>query len=232
MKLQDSVIVITGASRGLGRALAERCAQEGAQLVLSSMPSRELDAVARTFSAFAVPADVTDEAQVQHLASTAVQRFGCIDGWMNNAGIWVAHAPIEQQDSRRVHRIMEVNFFGTFYGSRAALIQMKKQGKGTIMNTLSTSALEGRVGSSGYCASKYAAVGFTKSLRLEAKPFGIDVIGVYPGGMKTHLFDEQRPEQYETYMDPADVAARVIANLQSDHPEEELIVRNVKIDEK
>lgn len=115
--------------------------------------------------------------------------------------------------------------FGTIYGSKAALIQMKKQNSGTIVNILSTSALEGRLGSSGYGASKYAALGFTKSLRLEGDESGVKTVAVYPGGMQTHLFDEQRPENYDQYMDPKIVAEKVVANLEQEDPEEELIIK-------
>ena len=90
---------------------------------------------------------------------------------------------------------------------------------------LSKSALQGGPGSSGYCASKYAAVGFTKSLRLEAAPEHISVLAVYPGGMKTHIFDEKRPADYDQYMDPAAVAKRVAENVKKEQPEEELILR-------
>jgi short-subunit dehydrogenase len=90
---------------------------------------------------------------------------------------------------------------------------------------LSTSALEGRPGSSGYCASKWAAVGFTKSLRLEVESAGIKVLAIYPGGMKTNLFDEEKSKNYESYMEPDFVAGKIIENLKKESPEEELVLR-------
>ncbi|KKW11829.1 MAG: Short-chain dehydrogenase/reductase SDR [Candidatus Jorgensenbacteria bacterium GW2011_GWB1_49_9] len=227
MTIKDKVIVITGASRGLGRALTDVFAKEGAKLILSSRQGDAFENESRELGAGFFPADVTDESQVAKLADFAVQKFGRIDVWINNAGIWIPHAPIEEMDLKRVHDMVEVNLFGTIHGSKAALIQMKKQGSGTIINILSTSALEGRAGSSGYCASKYAAVGFTESLRLEAQPENIKVLAVYPGGMQTHLFDEQKPADYDKYMAPDFVAEAIIGNLKKENPEEELIIRRV-----
>ena len=128
-------------------------------------------------------------------------------------------------DVERVRKVMDVNFFGTIHGSKAALMRMRKQGEGTIINILSTSALEGRANSSGYCASKYAADGFTKSLRKEVQGSEIKVFSIYPGGMRTNLFDESRPENYDEYMNPSDVAEKIVRNLKAENPEEEFVVR-------
>ncbi len=225
MIIKDKVVVITGASGGFGKALAAAFAKEGAKLILSSRNGTELDNAGRELNAAVFTADVINENEVIKLADFAVQKFGSIDIWVNNAGIWIPHAPAEEMNLKRVHDMVEVNLFGTIHGSRVALVQMKKQQSGTIINVLSTSALEGRAGSSGYVASKYAAVGFTKSLRLEAKPENIKVLAVYPGGMRTHLFDEKVPEDYDKYMDPRSVAETMIENLKKDNPEEELIIR-------
>lgn len=225
MDLREKVVVITGASRGLGRALALACAKEGARLVLASRREDELADIARETGGIAVVADVSDEEQVCKLAKTAIEKYSRIDMWVNNAGIWMPHVPMEQLDWRRVHELFEVNVFGLMYGSKEALVQMKKQNSGTIVNIISTSGLEGRKHSSGYCASKFAASGFTKSLRLEADGSDIRVIGVYPGGMKTHLFDEAPREEYDQFMDPSDVAAKIIAHIKNDNADPDLILK-------
>ena len=121
--------------------------------------------------------------------------------------------------------MIEINLFGTVYGSKEAIIQQKKQKSGVIINILSTSALEGRANASAYAASKFAVVGFTQSLRAEAKPFNIQVISVYPGGMRTEFFREQVPSDYEQYQDPKIVAEGILNNLKKDKVEEELILR-------
>lgn len=224
MKLNNSVIVITGASRGLGWALAEAFAQKQAHVVLCSRAKDIVDRAAK-LNGLGIVADVTDEAALRQVAAAAIKRYGQIDIWINNAGTRIPHGPVEQIDINRMHQMMEVNVFGVLYGSRAALNYMKPRQQGTIVNILSTSALTGRANSAAYAASKYAATGFTKSLRLEVAPAGITVIGVYPGGMRTNFFDEQKPDDYDQYMPPADVARRIIANLEQEQPEEELIVK-------
>lgn len=225
MEFQDKVVVITGANGGLGGALAVAFTKEGARLVLGTRTTDELKELTKSVNGLAIVADVANEQQVINLAQAAINKFGRIDIWVNNAGIRIPHCPVEELNSVRVHEMMEVNFFGTMYGSKAALIQMEKQKSGIIINILSTSALTGRANSSAYCASKYAAVGFTNSLRLEAMTENIKVIGVYPGGMKTRFFDEQRPADYNDYMDPNIVAEKIVANLKSDIMKEDLIIK-------
>lgn len=225
MELEGKVVVITGASKGLGKSLAEGFAREGTKLILSSRSAKDIRALADRLGGASYTADVTDERQVMNLAKFAVEKFGRIDVWINNAGIWIPPTPVEELDSKAIHQMVEVNLFGTIYGSKAVLIQMKKQNSGVIVNILSTSALEGRAGSSAYCASKYAAVGFTKSLRVEAKPNNIFVLAAYPGGMQTNLFDAKKPQDYESFMSPDSVAEKIVENLKQDLPEEELIIR-------
>jgi len=225
MDLKDKVVVITGASTGLGKQLAEHFKKESSKVVISSRSEDKLKSIASDLGVDYCVADVTSERDVLDLADFTVNKFGQIDVWINNAGIWVPHVPVDELDMDRVHQMVEVNLFGTIHGSKAALIQMKALKSGTIINILSTSALEGRAGSSGYCASKYAVVGFSKSLRLEAKEFGISVLNIYLGGMQTNFFDEKRPDNYEEYMKPEMVADKIIKNLKSKKPEEELIIK-------
>ena len=225
MEIKNKVVVITGASRGLGKALAIAFVEKGAKVVINARNKDELEKVAAEIHAFPVVADVTEEKEVLALAEAALKKYSRIDIWINNAGIWMPHAPIEEMDWAKVHELVEVNLFGTIYGSKAALIQMRKQKLGAIINIISTSGLMGRPTSSGYCASKFAARGFTESLREEARDEGIKVIAAYPGGMKTHLFDEKIPGDYANYMEPEFVADKILQNLMQENPEEELIVR-------
>jgi len=225
MDLTEKVVVITGATRGLGKILAKQFTKEHCKVVVSARTEDELMALAGKIHAEYFVADVIDERQVMDLGDFTVNKFGKIDVWINNAGIRIPHCPIEETDSKRFHEMMEVNLFGTFYGSKTALIHMKSQKSGVIINILSTSALEGRFNSAAYCASKYAAVGFGKSLRLEAEPHDISVIQIYPGGMKTNFFDEQKPKDYDEFMDAEYVAEKMIENLKKDKPKIELVVK-------
>ncbi len=225
MKLNNKIIVITGAGKGLGKELAIMFAKEGAKVVVSSRTKKDLDGVEKETNAYPIIADVRDEKQVKKLAELTIKKFKKIDIWINNAGVRIPHNNIEETDWKRAHDMIEINLFGTIYGSKEAIIQMKKQKSGIIINILSTSALEGRSNLSAYAASKFAVVGFTQSLRAEAKPYKIQVISVYPGGMKTEFFREQIPSDYEQYQDPKIVAEGIINNLKKDKIEEELILR-------
>ncbi len=227
MDLGDKVVVITGASRGLGRSLALIFVKERARVVIASNQQDETEKTAAEVGSAPVICDVRKESDIENLARVALAKHGRLDIWINNAGVWLPHAPIEETDWQRVREMFEVNVFGTIYGSKAALKQMRQQQSGIIINILSTSALEGRPGSAGYCASKWAASGFTKSLRGEVSGTGIKVFGIYPDRMQTNLFDEKRPNEIENYLSPDLVAAKIVANLKQSNPEEELIIDSV-----
>lgn len=225
MDLKDKVVVITGASRGLGKSLAEYFTREGSKVVISSRNEKNLIEIADEFGSDYFVCNVTNEQEVLDLADHVANKFGKIDIWVNNAGIWLPNAAIEEMDMKRVHEMIEVNLFGTIYGSKAAIIHMKSLKSGTIINILSTSALEGRAYSTGYGASKYAAVGFAKGMKLEVKDHNINVLNIYPGGMKTNLFAEEKPKDYDDFMEPGYVVEKIINNLKQENPEEELIIR-------
>ena len=228
MDLRNKVIVITGASRGLGKELAMQLFKQGAKLVLGSRSKDELSDLAAKTNALYSVIDVKIKAEVRELANMAITKLGSIDVWINNAGIIMPQSPAEDMDSDRVHEVMEVNLFGTLYGSSESIKQMKKQKYGTVVNISSAAGLEGKKGLSGYVATKFAVSGFTKSIRLETEPFNIKVICVYPGGIKTNLFDEERPKSFEDFMDPSLVARKIIQNIKKEIPKEELVLRRRK----
>src|SRR3990167_8629720 len=143
MKLENKVVVITGANKGLGKELAKTLIAKGALVTVSGRDQRGLEETTKELGAEWFAADVTKENEVSELATAVVAKHGRIDIWVNNAGIWMKHGPITELDTLKLHELIEVNLFGTVYGSKAALIQMKKQRAGTIINILSTSALEG-----------------------------------------------------------------------------------------
>jgi short-subunit dehydrogenase len=101
---------------------------------------------------------------------------------------------------------------------------MRKQNFGVIVNIISTSGLNGKVNETAYCSSKFAVKGFTESLMKEVDGKKIKVLGVYPGGMQTNLFDEKKPKNYKEFMEPSFVAEKIIQNLKLEKPEEELII--------
>ncbi|MFA5773647.1 MAG: SDR family oxidoreductase [Candidatus Paceibacterota bacterium] len=225
MNLKDKVVIITGGSKGFGKTLAELFVKEGLKVIISSNNDVEIQNIAKEIGAFGFYADVTKEEELTSLLNETIKKFGRVDIWINNAGIWLPHKPIEETDWKRAHDLIEVNLFGTVYGSKVALIQMRKQGFGLIINILSTSALDGKVNETAYCASKFAAMGFTKSLKKEVDGKDIKIMAIYPGGMQTNLFDEKKPENYGEFMSSNYVAEKVINNLKLENPEEELVIQ-------
>lgn len=172
-------------------------------------------------------ADVTKEDDLQCVADDAFLKFGKIDIWINNAGIWMPKEDLEQVNIEKAKKLFKVNVMGTMNGMRSALKHMKPQKSGVIVNIISTTAFDGMNGSSGsmYVASKYALRGLTNTVRDELRDTGVQVVGVYPGGMRTEIFSEQPPANLGEFMSPEEVAQRIVENLESETPEEELILK-------
>lgn len=227
MKLKEKVVVITGAASGLGKALATVCVQEGMHVVMGDLPNTGLEDEAKEVGGLAVVANMTKRLEVQALAKTAMEKFGSIDVWINNAGIWIPHAPLLEQTSEHLHALMEVNFFGTLYGSQAAFAQMQRQKAGTIVNILSIRVKEPKVNTAGYAASKAAATAMTNTLRLEAEEFDIHVIGVFPSRIKTNLFRNHAENNFDGHMDPLQVAQLIVINIKKSHPKKELVIDGI-----
>ncbi|MFA6520190.1 MAG: SDR family oxidoreductase [Candidatus Paceibacterota bacterium] len=225
MNLKNKVVVITGSTKGLGKALASAFLDEKVKVIINARSKKELQKVGKEIGAVGYPGDVTKEKDMKKLADFVVKKFKRIDVWVNNAGIWLPHKPIEKTDWKKAHDLMEVNLFGTVYGSKVALTQMRKQNFGFIVNIISTSGLNGKINETAYCASKFAVSGFTKSLMKEVSGEKIKVLEVYPGGMKTNLFDESRPKNYNEFMDPNFVAQKIIQNLKLSKPREGIIIK-------
>lgn len=225
MNLKNKVVVITGSTGGLGRALASEFISEQVKVVINGHSVKKLREVSEEIGAVACVGDVTKETDMQKLADFAIKKFGKIDIWINNAGANMPHSAIEKIDSKLAHRVMEVNFFGTFFGSRSAMKYMKKQKYGTIVNIISIRALIPSPISVAYSSSKWAVRGLTEALRMILKPDHISVIAVHPTGMKTNLFGKIKPTEYKNYMEPSFAARKIVQNLKLQKPKEEIIIK-------
>ncbi len=225
MNLKDKIVVITGGVSGLGRYMAEVFISRGAIVIVTTHSEVS---EASTDKLIIMQSDIRNEDDVNKLADEVVAKFGRTDIWVNNAGIWYPNMPIEEVDMNRAHDVFETNVFGTMYGSRSAMIQMRKQQSGAIVNIVSTAVLKLRLMTSIYTASKCAVDGFTKGLRMELEGSGVKVFSIYPGGMKTNLFDEKKPADFDDYMDPNDIAKKIVDNIESENGELELIIRRPK----
>lgn len=195
MRLSNAVVVITGASSGIGRASALRFAKAGATVVLTARREDALLDLARECElvggqALVVAADVTDEKSVTEVARRAVEQFGRIDIWVNNAAVTM-FAPVLDMPLENARRVLDVNIMGYVHGARAALRQMKAQGAGTLINVSSVVGVVAQPYTSAYSMSKAAIRALGTSLRAELRlerQRNIRVCTVLPAAIDTPLF--------------------------------------------
>ncbi len=208
--LTGKVALVTGANRGIGRAIARGLAQEGASLVLAARHADSLADAAKEMEslgveALAVPTDVTDEAAVESLFARLVERFGQIDLLVNNAGAFNG-GPLDQLSLADWEHVMAVNLRGPFLCTRAALRLMKPRRQGRIINIGSISAQRSRMNSAPYTTSKHGIWGLTQSTALEGREHGITCCCLHPGNVMVERRATSRPEDAEPMMNPADIA--------------------------
>lgn len=191
--LRNQVVVITGASSGIGRAAAQAFAREGARLALAARSGPALDVAARECAqaggeAIAVVCDVTNAEEVLNLAETARQRFGRIDVWINDAGVHLL-GRLDEVPLEDFRQVIEVNLMGTVHGCRAALPVFRVQGGGVLINIAAMAAAMGQPYAAAYVASKWAVRGLSEALRMEVMDqAAIHVCTVLPPSIDTPLF--------------------------------------------
>jgi short-subunit dehydrogenase len=231
-KLRDAVVVITGASTGLGRAIALAFARRGVNLSLAARGEDALHQPAQEYRHFGsrtlvVPTDVTDEAAVQNLAQRTVQELGRLDIWVNNAAV-IAFGRFEEIPSDIYRRVIETNLFGYIHGARAALPYFREQGFGTLINIASIDSLAGMPYTSPYVASKFAIRGFSESLREEMMGEPINICTIMPGSIDTPLFQHsanysgRASKPVPPVYDPSEVAEAIVAC--AENPKREVLV--------
>jgi NAD(P)-dependent dehydrogenase (short-subunit alcohol dehydrogenase family) len=225
MDLREKIIVITGGSQGFGKELAKAFSGEGAKVIITSHEKEHVEATAKELAIDGFVADVTILQDMEKVAKYVVEKYGKIDFWINNAGIQIAPSLFEEIDIKRLHDLFDVNFFGYFYGCKVAIPVMKKQGQGVILNINSTAGLEGKPDISAYSSSKFAVKGMTEAIRKENQNTGIQVLGIFPGGMQTEIYKEKYPESFNDYMKVDYAVEKVITNLKSENPELDLIIK-------
>lgn len=184
-KLIGKVALITGGNRGIGAAVARAFAREGCAVALAARDEAKLAETAGALEAsgaavLAVPADVTDEAQVEALFARVMERFGRLDILVNNAGAFDG-GPLDELSLETWEKVMAVNLRGPFLCTRAAFRIMKRQGGGRILNVGSISAHRVRPNAAPYGASKHGLWGLTQCTALEGRPYGIAASCLQPG---------------------------------------------------
>ncbi len=185
--MRDHVVIITGASSGIGAELAHQFGREGARLVLAARDAARLKALAQQYpGALAIPTDVTDPQQCRALIEQAIAQFGRIDILIANAGISMWAHFDEITDLSLFQRIMDVNYFGMVYCVHYALPHLKAS-RGLIVGVSSLTGKTGVPTRTAYSASKHAMQGFLDSLRIELMDTGVDVLVVSPGFVQTEV---------------------------------------------
>jgi NAD(P)-dependent dehydrogenase (short-subunit alcohol dehydrogenase family) len=224
--LGQQVVVITGASSGIGRETAQQFARQGATVVLAARGSAALDAAAREVdalggTALAVPTDVAVWDQVQALVAAATDRFGRIDTWVNAAAVSsygdLASTPVEA-----IARLLDVDLLGQIHGVKAVLPVMREQGSGTIIGVSSGLGVRSVPLQVPYCVAKHGLVALYEGLRLEEQhaQSGVQVTTILPGSINTPLFDvapswmRVRPAPIPPVYEPSVAAQAIVAAAQ------------------
>lgn len=232
--VSEQVVVITGASSGIGRETAVQFGRKGASVVLAARNEPALREVAQEIEreggrASVVVTDVGDAKQVDRLAKAAVKQFGRIDTWVNNAGI-SEYASVDEMTIDEIDRIIQVDLLGTIYGVKAALPHLKLENQGTIINVASGLADRAAPLQSVYCAAKHGIKGFTEALRIELEREGSDIgiTLIQPSSINTPFFEHARskvgvkPQPVPPVYEPRAVAEAIL--YAAGHP-----IRNVHI---
>lgn len=223
-KLDKKVAIVTGSGRGIGKAIALKLASEGAKLILTARSKNEIDKVCKEAkNAIAIKCDVSKEEDVKNVIRKAIDKFGRIDILVNNAGVgyWgnVIDTKIEEFDE-----MMNINVRGVFLFTKIVLPYMIKQKEGFIINIASIAGKQASPGLAGYCASKFAVVGFSQALFQEVRNYGIRVCCVCPGSVDTKMHSSK---DKSWMLKPEDIAKAVFDVLMQDKRAmiSELIIR-------
>jgi len=220
--IEGKVVVITGASSGLGEATARLLAAQGATVMLGARRVARLEALANELTAgggqaLALETDVTRREQVKRLVDTAVQSYGRIDVMINNAGL-MARSPLERLKIEDWDRMIDVNLKGVLYGIAAALPHMQRQKAGHFINVSSVGGHKVSAGNAVYAATKHAVLALSEGLRMEVKPYNIRTTVISPGAVATELPDSVTEpdiaagvrQVYEASAIPAESFARAV----------------------
>lgn len=195
-RFEQKVVIVTGAGSGLGQAATLQLAKEGAKLVLVDLNQAGLDEtnamvkeLAPAAETLIVTSNVANEKEVEKFVTKAVDTFGKIDGFFNNAGVEGKQNLTEDYGIEEFQKVVSINLNGVFYGMKHVLKVMKAQGYGSVVNTASVGGIRGVGNQSGYAASKHGVVGLTRNSAIEYGEFGISIKAIAPGAIMTPMVE-------------------------------------------
>ncbi len=211
MKLRNKVIVITGASDGIGRAIAVRLSKTGARLALIARNQEGLDkTVAQCDNAKAYACDVGKNKELKQAIETIAADFGGIDGVINNAGVWQKLSPVEECSDETITELIQTNLAGTIFATKYCLPHLKARPEAVIVNIVSKSGYIAQEGQSVYSATKFGVRGFTEVIRVDLKGSHVKIGAVYQAGTNTQMFAKTGDDfPLEKFTEPADLADAV-----------------------
>jgi len=218
MTMKDSIVLVTGAGRGIGKAIALTLAWQGVNVVLTSRTLSELEVMKKEIEssggrASTVPADLTKDEDIERLFEEIRKRFGRLDILVNNAGIGV-FAPVRQLALTDFDQMWNLNMRAVVLCTQSALKFMEPQKNGAIVNVASLAGRNAFVGGAGYGATKWALIGFARSLMLEVREHNIRVVTICPGSVDTSFSPSQKePARSEKILHPQDVAETILGAL-------------------
>ena len=232
MSFKDKIIVITGASSGIGRSAAIEFAYKGAKLTLVARSKEKLDELAKSLSksteVLVCQCDVSDKSQVESMTAQVLSKFGKIDILVNNAGFAI-YGTVSDLSIEEIESQMRTNYLGMVYCTKNFLPIFQKQNSGHIVNVASVAASFGLPGIASYCASKFAMLGFSEGLKHELRGTNIGVTVVSPIMVRTNFFDHESfvkmPKYSPTSLDPKTVAKAILSASESSRLE--IIVPNI-----
>jgi 3-oxoacyl-[acyl-carrier protein] reductase len=218
MNIKGSIALVTGAGRGIGRAIALSLAKEGAEVVLTARTLAELDRVKNEIhagggKAFVVAADLTDDTQIERLFEEVKSQYARLDILVNNAGKGI-FSPVRSLAIADFDQMWNLNMRAVVLTTQHALKFMETQKSGAVVNVASLAGRNAFVGGAGYAATKWALIGFARSLMLEVREQNIRVVTICPGSVDTSFSPSPKePSRSEKILHPQDVADTVLSAL-------------------
>lgn len=221
MDLNGKVAIVTGGSKGIGRAIAEALVREGVTVCISARSRSEIDETTSSLGALGkggvrgVVADVRNYDQIRALFDLTMTEFGGLDILINNAGIGISQT-VEEMSPDDFRAVLETNLFGVFYCCHEAIPLMRKRGGGYIINISSLAGANAHPQTAAYNASKFGLNGFSEALMQEVRHDGIKVSYIMPGSVNTEFGGNSPSDNKSWQLTPADIARVVIDLLQYD----------------